>query len=260
MKGKWSGLVKRLPTTRGICLATTILLVALLLISLYRAYPLIDNVNAATSTGDDWLLYKQYALNILHDGILMPAVAGTYYEPAGFIYNYFIASVFALFGESFAHSSIVLFLGPLIIIGHVTSYGLRMIVPVIPLVLLLAVHSSDATRNSFQLSLRNVIGAARGNADELVCLDDVSGQAMAVHAARVEALGATREARTGRGPVSEEHYLFAVINFVPRDTFTTRAVFSERAQFRQILRRLCIERDTWAHACMHDEVRAQINH
>src|ERR1044072_9386128 len=100
MRGKWIDLVKRLSTTRGIYLATAILICAFLALALYRAFPFIDNVNASTSAGDDWLLYKQYAISILHDGLLIPARQGTYYEPAGFIYNYFVAAVFALAGEN----------------------------------------------------------------------------------------------------------------------------------------------------------------
>lgn len=100
MREKWIEIVARLSTIRAVSLATIILLLLFLLLALYRAYPFIDNVNAATSTGDDWLLYKQYAGSILHDGLLIPAHPGTYYEPAGFIYNYFIAAVFWLTGEN----------------------------------------------------------------------------------------------------------------------------------------------------------------
>ena len=93
-------LAKSLTTTRGICLATFILLCVFLLLSCYRAYPYVDNVNQATSAGDDWLTYKMNALNILHDGLSMPAIKNNYHLPGGFLYNYFLAGVFALFGEN----------------------------------------------------------------------------------------------------------------------------------------------------------------
>jgi len=107
MREKWIELVERFSTTRALSLATLILLFLFLSLALLRAYPFIDNVNAATSTGDDWLLYKQYAISILHDGLLIPAYPGIYYEPAGFIYNYFIATVFWLTGENSSYVYLV---------------------------------------------------------------------------------------------------------------------------------------------------------
>jgi hypothetical protein len=107
MREKWIEIVARLATVRAVSLATIILLLLFLSLALFRAYPFIDNVNAATSTGDDWLLYKQYAVSILHDGLLIRAHPGTYYEPAGFIYNYFIAAVFWLAGENSSYVYLV---------------------------------------------------------------------------------------------------------------------------------------------------------
>ncbi|HEX8920148.1 MAG TPA: hypothetical protein VF766_01640 [Pyrinomonadaceae bacterium] len=107
MREKWIEIVMRLSSVRAISLATSILLLLFLLLALFRAYPFVDNVNAATSTGDDWLLYKQYAASILHDGLLIRAHPGTYYEPAGFFYNYFIAAVFWLTGENSSYVYLV---------------------------------------------------------------------------------------------------------------------------------------------------------
>jgi hypothetical protein len=107
MREKWIEIVARLSTTRAVSLATIILLLLFLSLAFYRAYPFIDNVNAATSTGDDWLLYRQYASSIIHDGLLIPAQPDTYYEPAGFIYNYFIAALFWLTGENSSHVYLV---------------------------------------------------------------------------------------------------------------------------------------------------------
>ncbi|MDQ3803744.1 MAG: glycosyltransferase family 39 protein [Acidobacteriota bacterium] len=94
-------------TTRGIFLATAGVLFLLLLIGAWRAYPLLDDVTAANSAGDDWLSYKRYALSILHEGLSLPAVRGSYYAPAGFLYSYFIAAVFALTGENSTHVYLV---------------------------------------------------------------------------------------------------------------------------------------------------------
>jgi hypothetical protein len=49
---------------------------------------------------DDWLVYQRHASEILHGGWLMPSIAGPYRRPGGFAYNYAVAAVFALFGET----------------------------------------------------------------------------------------------------------------------------------------------------------------
>jgi 4-amino-4-deoxy-L-arabinose transferase-like glycosyltransferase len=79
-------------------------LVPLLFLTLgaIRGYPFIDDVNAETSTGHDWLNYKRYAESILHDGITLPLIEKNYARPGGILYSYFVALVFALFGENTA--------------------------------------------------------------------------------------------------------------------------------------------------------------
>lgn len=94
-------------TTRGVCLATGVLLALLLLISAWRAYPFSDDVTLANSAGDDWLIYKQNAVDILHRGLSMPSVQDSYSVPAGFLYNYFVAAVFAATGENSKHVYLV---------------------------------------------------------------------------------------------------------------------------------------------------------
>src|ERR1044071_4528099 len=97
---KVRGLAMLPTTTGGIFLATAALLSVFLLAGVWRAYPFLDDVTAANSTGDDWLIYKQNALSICPGGLSMPAVRGSYSFPAGFLYNYFIAAVFTLTGEN----------------------------------------------------------------------------------------------------------------------------------------------------------------
>jgi hypothetical protein len=100
---KTPDLLKSLASTRGIFLATAILLCLFLFVSFYRAYPYVDNVNEANSADDDWLFYKKNALSILHGGLSMPAVKRNYHLPGGFLYNYFLAAVFGIFGENSAY-------------------------------------------------------------------------------------------------------------------------------------------------------------
>ena len=92
---------------RSFWLPTAILVALFLAAALVRLYPYEDDVLPVTSRGNDWLTYKLQALSILHDGLAMPIVPGAYWRPAGFLYNYFVAAVFALFGENAAYVYLV---------------------------------------------------------------------------------------------------------------------------------------------------------
>lgn len=73
-----------------------------------RAYPFVDDVSAATSTGDDWLTYKTLALSVTHGGLTIPGQAGTYAVlPHGFLYVYFLALLFLLFGINSAYVYVI---------------------------------------------------------------------------------------------------------------------------------------------------------
>ena len=73
--------------------------VAFLAIGVLRAYPFVDDVSLPASTPDDWHTYKQLALSVVRDGLSMPALATSYAGlPHGFLYVYFVALVFAVFG------------------------------------------------------------------------------------------------------------------------------------------------------------------
>jgi hypothetical protein len=72
--------------------------IGFLMAGLIRAAPYADDVDARRSAGEDWLRYKQNAVSILEEGLSMPAVAGPYRRPGGFLYNYFLAALFRLFG------------------------------------------------------------------------------------------------------------------------------------------------------------------
>ena len=56
---------------------------------------LMSNYHAPVfSKGDDWTRYRNNAVDILENGIWIPAVKGPYSAPAGFLYNYFLAAVY----------------------------------------------------------------------------------------------------------------------------------------------------------------------
>ena len=67
-------------------------------IAWHRAAPFIDDVSPSLSAGDDWLAYKQNALDILHAGWTIPTLHQAYFQPGGFLYCHFVAVVFAVFG------------------------------------------------------------------------------------------------------------------------------------------------------------------
>lgn len=46
--------------------------------------------------GDDWTRYRNKAIDIIENGIWMPSLNAPYSAPAGFLYNYFLAAVFAV--------------------------------------------------------------------------------------------------------------------------------------------------------------------
>jgi hypothetical protein len=76
-----------------------VLPLAFLALGLLRAYPFVDDVTVPTRTPDDWHTYKELALNVVQQGLSLPALASTYSNlPHGFLYIYFVSLVFAVFG------------------------------------------------------------------------------------------------------------------------------------------------------------------
>ncbi len=68
--------------------------------TIIRLYPFTET-NLGVSNGiDDWFRYWDNAKDISKNGILMPAQSSVYYGPGSFLYNYFIALCFILFGEN----------------------------------------------------------------------------------------------------------------------------------------------------------------
>ncbi|HEX8172784.1 MAG TPA: glycosyltransferase family 39 protein [Thermoanaerobaculia bacterium] len=91
---------------------TGFLLAAIFLCALaaYGAYSHLSKVDAdvtAKDRGDDWWQYKQNALDILEHGLTMPGAGAPYDLPGGFLYNYFLAAIFGLFGPNAEHAYVV---------------------------------------------------------------------------------------------------------------------------------------------------------
>jgi 4-amino-4-deoxy-L-arabinose transferase-like glycosyltransferase len=72
-----------------------------LLIAFFRLYPFQNTLlQIVADTGNDWSKYAANALDIKHNGLLMPGIEGAYEKPASFFYCYFLALSFFLFGEN----------------------------------------------------------------------------------------------------------------------------------------------------------------
>jgi 4-amino-4-deoxy-L-arabinose transferase-like glycosyltransferase len=77
-----------------------LIVVAFVIISLIRLYPFENSFRIILAGIDDWSRYAQYATDIKHNDLSMPMVHGNYIMPAGFLYCYFLALCFSLFGEN----------------------------------------------------------------------------------------------------------------------------------------------------------------
>jgi 4-amino-4-deoxy-L-arabinose transferase-like glycosyltransferase len=95
--GVW---LSRLSEPPAINILSAAIIIIFFILGLARAYPFIDDVTPELAAGDDWLTYKQQALSILHDGWTMPLVSGNYVGPRGFLYNYFLAAMYATIGDN----------------------------------------------------------------------------------------------------------------------------------------------------------------
>lgn len=103
LQREWDSLFRA--SAAGLALMVPLLFLALAVV---RAYPFVDDVSAANSAGDDWLTYKTLALSVVNGGLAMPGASGPYAAiPHGFLYVYFIAFLFSLFGANSAYVYVV---------------------------------------------------------------------------------------------------------------------------------------------------------
>lgn len=73
----------------------------------YRAFPFLDDLPADGAGGDDWHFYKRLALSIVNGGLAMPGIGEYRVVPHGFLYNYFVAAVFAIAGANSTYVYVV---------------------------------------------------------------------------------------------------------------------------------------------------------
>ena len=87
------------PEQRGNFLAMFIIAFFVVL-SLIRLYPFHNDLSVIITSIDDWGRYARYALEIKNESLFIVSVNECYAVPAGFLYNYFVALCFYLFGEN----------------------------------------------------------------------------------------------------------------------------------------------------------------
>jgi 4-amino-4-deoxy-L-arabinose transferase-like glycosyltransferase len=88
------------PKRTDTILAVSVVLLFVLL-ALIRLYPFENTLQQIIAdSGNDWSKYAANAIDIKHNGLLMPGIEGAYEKPASFFYCYFLALCFFLFGEN----------------------------------------------------------------------------------------------------------------------------------------------------------------
>lgn len=85
----------------------TSLPILFLVLGVFGAWPLVDDLPIDSSVGDDWLSYKIFAHTILREGLAMPSIGPYVGTVHGFLYSYFVAGVFVVFGENTAYVYVV---------------------------------------------------------------------------------------------------------------------------------------------------------
>lgn len=78
-----------------------------LVLGYLRAIPFVDDVAIDSKEGDDWVSYKIFSHSVLHDGLTMPVLGAYARTVHGFLYNYFLAGVFFVFGENSTYAYVV---------------------------------------------------------------------------------------------------------------------------------------------------------
>lgn len=76
------------------------IVIVFLMQTYFRLYPFTVTNHGESNNIDDWFRYWDNAKDISKNGFLIPSQSSVYYGPGSFLYNYFIAACFLLFGEN----------------------------------------------------------------------------------------------------------------------------------------------------------------
>lgn len=74
--------------------------IVFVLLAVLKAWPLVDDVPLDGPQGDDWFFYRRLAASIMSGGLSMPGIDSYVLVPHGFLYPYFLAGVFSIFGDN----------------------------------------------------------------------------------------------------------------------------------------------------------------
>ncbi|MBC7865752.1 MAG: glycosyltransferase family 39 protein [Bacteroidia bacterium] len=91
-------LLQLLSTKKTGNLLALLLIPAFALLAVFRLYPFENDIEKILTGPDDWSRYARLALDIKENGLLISKVSGEYFSPNGFLYNYFVAGCFKVFG------------------------------------------------------------------------------------------------------------------------------------------------------------------
>jgi hypothetical protein len=71
----------------------------LVTVSIFRLHEYTPSISEAIDGVDDWNRYAKQGLDIKNNGLLISSIKSEYNGPGGFLYNYFVALMFLLFGN-----------------------------------------------------------------------------------------------------------------------------------------------------------------
>ena len=77
-------------------------IVGILAVSTFRSLSFTPTISEALNGVDDWNRYAKQGLDIKNNGIFITSISKSYNGPGGFLYNYFVALCFTLFGNRLA--------------------------------------------------------------------------------------------------------------------------------------------------------------
>jgi hypothetical protein len=86
------------PTGRAVVWAVLAIAISSLYVPrLIELFPLSNDVQMEASI-DDWMVYHEFAKNVIEEGLTIPGLARDYERPLGFGYVYFVALMYTIFG------------------------------------------------------------------------------------------------------------------------------------------------------------------
>ena len=105
----------------AVLIVASLLILPIYVPTLIRLFPLTNDVDETKSVGEDWLTYHQLAVNVLDEGVTIPAVQRAYSRPGGFGYIYFVALTYAVLG---VRSGAVYFVQGLLLVGATVTMAI----------------------------------------------------------------------------------------------------------------------------------------